>query len=233
MIRSILPSTARKGARHDLAAIKRKSRRTVRQDLHAVVVDPEVWEERSGFNDYPYEDIAYAVSDRRGADNVAALQRWAPSQVKGVRPEDALSKMRGLLPDSTVGRHALTHIDHLEAFYVPEDHMPARVYDGKSGYGIYRAHLERTGVTYGERLRAILEQPGKHKALNRLLKPDLYKIRREWGATRYKYVNVSYPETGRPLYGYHDVGACVAYYLTDHERKKKFTTALDKIEGGK
>lgn len=134
--RSVLPSTKRKGARLDLQQIKQRNRSKVRRELRQIAqpqaADEVVanYDEASyDLNHYPYEDIRSAVYDRREGDKLGALTRWAPHLVEDVRREDRLSKLRSILPDNLIGRHAISHLEYHDDFYLPNS---SRWYDWRS-----------------------------------------------------------------------------------------------------
>jgi len=245
MLRSVLPSTARKTVRADLATLKRKSRRALRQALHNVAVDIERWDEQAGFDDILYiprrqysDDYGFIVSERRGADNVAALLRWAPSQVKGVRLEDRLSKFRAMLPHNTIGRHAASHVKDLSEFYV-------RKPDDRS-YGVYWWQLYDSSEKRAEkefaaacnyaaleaRLKLVLEDSSKHRRFNKMFKS---RVRLTERCPDGYLITVGYESTGRPLLGVHDIEAFVAHHMKTHLRERGtelgtvITRALDKV----
>lgn len=108
IVRSVLPSTARSNARRTRKLIHRAARRAVNMQLQTGIEDP-VHDIRS--------DIGDMVWDRRSADKIAPLVRWALHHVRA-NPElrdaelhEQLDHFRQLLPDNTIGRHALSHID--------------------------------------------------------------------------------------------------------------------------
>lgn len=124
MIRSVLPSSRYTSARADKRAVNRALRRTVNR-----AVDVLDWDDDLGWDlaDCSYSAIAVAegwyrrdmheiVWERRQGDKAAALERWAPHQVAHLPVEDRLSRMAAMLPDSTVGRHALDHLRFLPEF---------------------------------------------------------------------------------------------------------------------
>jgi hypothetical protein len=107
MIRSVLPSNARKGARASRRLIHRAASHTFKTRLRAGDYDVVV-------------DIRGAIDemvwDRRAADKVAPLVRWALHHVRtdlalrDAGTAERLDHFRQLLPDTTIGRHALSHI---------------------------------------------------------------------------------------------------------------------------
>ena len=139
MVRSILPSTARKGARENKRNVNQRHRSSVRQALrqHRDVLaeerffdhdefDVDSYDERFDF-DAPYDKlcnadheyksrIKYVMWDRREADKVAPIIRWAEAKVADVRPEDRLSWLQARMPDNLAVRHAVSHIKFSDAF---------------------------------------------------------------------------------------------------------------------
>jgi hypothetical protein len=103
MIRSVLPSTARKGARHAKANRKRRVRREVRQDLRCEDFD----ESKADFS--LDAQLSTVVWNRRSADKLNHFMRWCEAKTDGMSMEDALSYVRALLPSSVIGDHAYGH----------------------------------------------------------------------------------------------------------------------------
>lgn len=107
IIRSVLPSTARRDARATRKLIHRAARRKTRAALRAGDTD--------GFVDVR-GTIGEMVWDRRAADKTAPLVRWAlhhvqhDPQLRDADVAERLGHFRQLLPDNTIGRHALSHI---------------------------------------------------------------------------------------------------------------------------
>jgi hypothetical protein len=107
MIRSVLPSTARHGVRATRRLIHRAERRTAKSRLRAG--DDDVFVDTRGA-------VSDLVWDRRAADKVAPLVRWALHHVRAdpalrdATTAERLEHFRRLLPDTTIGRHALSHI---------------------------------------------------------------------------------------------------------------------------
>ena len=122
MARSILPSTARAGSRERKKGSARRARSRNRARLARLashVADADAFQEALGC--YDLDDTGWdgMVEDRRGADKVAPLIRWAqariartPSLAQGdyrVRRSYFVAILRG----TVVGRHAISHLDHL------------------------------------------------------------------------------------------------------------------------
>lgn len=108
MIESVLPSTARKMARDERAHLHRRHRRSVTLALTSGSDDPVGRDNRS--------DFAELVYSRRAADKVAPLERWAIALIdrdpvlRTATVDEQLDHFRRLLPDTKIGRHALSHI---------------------------------------------------------------------------------------------------------------------------
>jgi hypothetical protein len=119
MARSVLPSSARKGARDNKAIIKHKNRHKVRQALREWrhEIDPYDYE---GFADHDYiygyagdQNIKMAVNDRRGADKLSVVhwaERLCATKLADLCEEERLEYFRKVMPDNLIGRHALGHI---------------------------------------------------------------------------------------------------------------------------
>lgn len=108
MIESVLPSTARKMARAEQARLHRRRRRSVNIELTAGSDDPIGRDVRS--------EVAELIYSRRAADKVGSLERWALALIdrnpalRDADVDDQLEHFRRLLPDTKIGRHALSHI---------------------------------------------------------------------------------------------------------------------------
>lgn len=108
IIRSVLPSTARNDARNTRKHIHRAERRSINAALQRGDNEPLARDSR--------DDFAELVADRRGADKTAPLVRWALHHARtspklcGASLDEQVDYFRQLLPDNTIGRHALSHI---------------------------------------------------------------------------------------------------------------------------
>lgn len=114
MMRSILPSTARKGAREDKNAINRRRRARVRSDLHDVwdLESAEEWDADWIHKDLDYK-TTYVVWDRRGADKVSHFIRWAEAKTAHIEDDhEKIPYMRQFLPNNMIGRHAESHLPY-------------------------------------------------------------------------------------------------------------------------
>ena len=194
--RSVLPSTDRKAARKNLAAIKRNGRRAVRQDLRAIgreerqeaVVDRY---DGAPFDPWGYPDgrISWAVRSRRRADKLGPVTRWGRATTRLLPLEDRLGEVRRLLDDTLAGRHAASHLQWDPHFLVRHDHVPPW-----RGDPTYWRRARRTQPPVDE-LRdavAVLLADGRHRELNDRMKA----VPRDDGSVRV-------------LAGQHDVDAFV------------------------
>jgi hypothetical protein len=151
MIESVLPSTARKMARDMRASMHRRHRRRVNVALQAGSDDPLGTDIRT--------DLSELVYGRRAADKTGSLERWALALVdrdptlRDAGIHNQLHHFRRLLPDTKIGRHALSHID------VALRWRARKPWQGR----------ERTPLVTVDDVRALYER-GVHDELNRQLK---------------------------------------------------------------
>lgn len=111
MARSILPSTGREQARNHKRQIARETRRTERQAVRTMDYD-----EGLDFDDRQRNiDLSWMKSNRREKDKVKPLMRWAPKVTKGA-PDKRMAQLRGMLPNNTIGDHAIDHVRYLKEF---------------------------------------------------------------------------------------------------------------------
>lgn len=125
MCRSILPSSARRSARENLAAWKRHHRRSVRLQIHDAM--GYEWLDYEGTTldvdtNRPIDGgfgwdriITHIVRQRRDSDKVGPIMAWARATAAAL-PGDDLDKymwFKRVLPDNLIGRHALSHIEFI------------------------------------------------------------------------------------------------------------------------
>src|SRR5262249_8062663 len=127
--RSVLPSTNRQRARRELAVAKRRARRLVRKDLAGLTRVPGAADVVDAYDEARFDPLAtaarsvrYAVADRRLDDKLGPLERWARAITRDVPLEDRLDAVRRVLDDNLIGRHALSHLELDDHFYVPYVH---------------------------------------------------------------------------------------------------------------
>lgn len=111
MVESVLPSTRRTTARTERRIIHKRQRTRQRDMLRIIAADPDFREGRRA------SAISNMVSDRRAADNIGALCRWAAAIVER---DPALAAadwptqrawFAAILPSDLIGQHALQHIE--------------------------------------------------------------------------------------------------------------------------
>lgn len=133
MMRSILPSTARKSAKYAKDHLHRENRRSA-STHYSQYKGPSSYVEDIYDDDHfdhdrwiephqtGWDSIVY---DRRGADKLAHFEKWAYHKTKHIRREDRFSTIAGMLPRNVIGLHALSHLDFLK---VPrEGHWTFRI----------------------------------------------------------------------------------------------------------
>lgn len=134
--RGTLPSKARKGARdkkRNFHASHRHAQRQVNNDIlrrttvigdDGLYTDPDLYDDFDGkviYDGYHAstknrnaDDMSYIVDDRREADKLGPLLRWAEAternKMVGWDDRDKFAYFKAILPDSLQGRHALGHV---------------------------------------------------------------------------------------------------------------------------
>lgn len=213
MIRSVLPSKSRKGARDDLNNARRAARSEARSRMsvyRGYVRDIDEIEHDIALDDYPTERIGEIVDNRREADKLGPLFRWAPAQVEHLPQHERLDAMRALIGNTPMGRHALGHLKFEDAFYVED---PTSYRYGNAAWAARRAEYaearRRNAELLREDLRFVVETNG---ALSRFNEP----YRASW-VHRWVYddkgrrtATVCERYEGRPLLGLHDIEDFIA-----------------------
>lgn len=198
MVRSILPSTARKGARDNKRNVNQRHRSSVKQALnqHRDVLSNERFFDHEEFATDSYDEffdfdvaydkicdadheyrsrIKYVMWYRRDADKVAPIIRWAEAKVADVRPEDRLSWLRARMPDNLAVRHAISHIEFSDAF---PDQNPYEYY-WRSQY--YKTPEERAWESAANYAQAVvdLQRVCEHslKRFNKLIPKSVYRTK--------------------------------------------------------
>lgn len=233
MARSVLPSTGRAGARHDLAAVKRRNRRGVRRELSLISSDPEwYWEApKADLTDYPDRDINEVVWDRRAKDNVAAFIRWATESTRGIEdPEDRFNAVKGVLPDGLIGRHALyCHLAYQPEFRVEGPHLWS--WRSSRWRSVEPSHMTVKQVDIEGMLRGAIEM-GRHSDVNRRLREMKvgHHTRRRWCGTAKTIVDAEvYRCDGcnmRPFLGLHDVKDFAVHAMRWRSTHPEFVKAV-------
>lgn len=197
MVESVLPSRARTMARERRRWVHKQARARQRAALAAVAAshgeaDPDFGEGRRK------SAMRWLVLDRRYADNVGALTRWAVAIVEAdpalrVAPvREQAAYFAAILPGDLIGRHALSHIE----FALTYARRPSYARELRAEVAARRAERERE---LGQALARILAQGG-HGELNRALR-----LAHEQHAEAGKS-----PDSPRLLLGAHDIDPFVA-----------------------
>lgn len=188
--RSVLPSTARKAARDNKANRTRRIRRQANLRLHE-------WAEVDNAFDYEgfmpdearfggWDDcIAGIVEQRRNHDKLSVVQ-WAErttvQKLRHLDDEERYQYFKKILPDNTIGRHALGHIaDKIHPFRDGDRFLrnPDYYERGKDGLWHWKGRqntYEDTRARRAEKLHDIFITPDAHKRFNNVLKRSHTKV---------------------------------------------------------
>ena len=197
MARSVLPSTAASSARSNLRAIARTHRRHSKAALRSLrgpVVPEDVFDEDLDDAEWSLANAASrrrselweAINDRRAADKIAPLERWAPKAVAHLAPQDRLPTLRSWLPDGVIGWHAMSHISFLDELSPSHEHL--------ARYRFRPSFAHPSTEELCDRLALVIAS-SSHKEFNRALK-------------------TSFPGT-RLLLGSHDIEDFVLWHTRD------------------
>jgi hypothetical protein len=127
IIESVLPCTrnAAQSFAKDIRRVKQNERRKVSHAItnmysRGATADAVIESYDDQAFDWNYKDPnkTWMVRERRDHDNLGALLRWAPTQIEDVRVQDRASKIKAMLPNNTIGRHAAGHVADLSEFEV-------------------------------------------------------------------------------------------------------------------
>ncbi len=116
MARSVLPSKARVTARQDRRAIHHQERAHLREALFEARSERDADDIEAVVDYVDRSSMIWLVGQRRGADKVGPLMRWAERTVaqsprlRAMSPQDQLEHFRRLMPSNLIGEHALSHI---------------------------------------------------------------------------------------------------------------------------
>lgn len=202
MSRSVLPANRRRSrsTARDLEMIRRTARRQVRAQLRQARYIPLDFDQlNADLEQWPTQHIRQAVRERREADNVAAVMRWAPRASAHLRIEDRYSWVRSRMPDSIIGWHAMTHVryaDDMTPEYEHEGALYSPQWRARNRARLERARFERYCAVH-QALRHIIESG--------LLRQFNYENKRPWHD----------PQSGRwytarTLHGLHDIEDYIA-----------------------
>lgn len=116
MAESVLPSTRRRAAREDRRAIHQRHRAQTTAALDQFRLGGDPIDIEANLRGTPSREIRDFIWDRRSADKVGPLIRWAIRRVeRDPRLRDAdvatqLAAFRAVFPNNLIGRHAIDHI---------------------------------------------------------------------------------------------------------------------------
>jgi hypothetical protein len=194
MIESVLPSTAREQARERRRLIHKRARARQRLALTSVraTCDDTSIDFRDGRR---RSELKWMVFDRRAADNVGALTRWAAAVVAAdTRLRDApvhvqVAYFAAILPADLIGRHAVQHIEWALTYLAQRP-----IWDSRRAS--WRNRSAKRQQALAEALHQVIAQ-GRHRDFNDSL-------RRVYRA---QVVPESPPAKTRFLLGAHDIDA--------------------------
>jgi hypothetical protein len=159
--RSVLPSTRRRSARDDRRMIHGQQRA---RELAAVTACRRAADPDSVTPDVRgtyAPDITHMVRDRRSRDKIGPLVRWARATIaadpvlRSASRAEQIAYFARLMPDTTIGRHAVQHIEQDLEWH---ERRARFIASRPSAPGPHVAEMERG-------LRQILET-GLHDAFN-------------------------------------------------------------------
>lgn len=161
MSRSVLPSTGRKSARDNRRIIHRQQRARELAAVTAYHRDAAPDSVTPDIQGTYGPDITYVVRQRRSRDKVGPLIRWAEATIaadphlRSASRSEQVAYFVRLMPDTTIGRHAVQHIEQaLEWRERRARHNASR----PTAPGPHVTNMDR-------QLRQILEA-GQHATLN-------------------------------------------------------------------
>ncbi|MDT3440789.1 MULTISPECIES: hypothetical protein [unclassified Pseudofrankia] len=169
MAESVLPSTARRSARQERRRIHQRQRARERNLMVVVRGNAEHDDGNADFREViRRRDITQMVWDRRGADKIGSLVRWAGSRVdrddslREASVDEQVQYFARLLPDNLIGRHAVQHIES-------ELEHRARSGEWRERRATLADRLRRERAQLADDLRTILDA-GRHRELNQALR---------------------------------------------------------------
>ena len=221
MLRSVLPSTARKSARDNKQLLHGQERQRTRQAIRtADFQDPENFDIEP-----PHIRKAHAikeiVGERRGADKVGPLVRWAERLSRTLPPQDIRSHFQALLPEGVIGEHALGHLRGIDGF--SNDRYKHSSLDNQPFHPKAKRPLKDRKF-----LRLCCEHPRLHRALNQAILTGFPKVKQD--ATRQIWKCFCGYKVGRYSFG----PPAPVHYLTQNDTEhcptRKFITETYKVE---
>ncbi len=208
MVRSVLPSTARHTAKDNKNRIHREARRTSRQDVAQMAIDPERYEEFLDDDRTDRVETRRVVSDRRDADKTSPLRRWAPHVTEGL-PDARLKQLRAIVPDNVIGDHAISHVEYLDEFdtdkHARELRYPKSTPESRRAYN--RKNPDKRSFEDGFRVTLLREiiVKGLQGRLNEVLQSQHTSWKKEYQTPTGVDTRKIGPLTARKLLGLGDV----------------------------
>jgi len=211
MAESILPSTRRTSARVDRRAIHARHRARQLHQLRRLELGMVDTEFDVGIERARTGEVRDLVWDRRAADKIGPLQRWARVRLqrnpalRHLPLEDQVRAFAQLMPDNLIGRHAVDHIR-----WALESDLRRAQRPNSRPAPVTSPHVAETAAA----VHRILEA-GRHRELNdgirRLVRREEADLARARGSGRY-----GPPPTiaHRLLAGLHDVEAFAQTHAT-------------------
>jgi hypothetical protein len=196
MIESVLPSAARLTARRMRRQIHSSRRMRETQALQRHWRTERLDDYALGDGNF-LSDVSHLVWTRRAWDKVGPLTRWAVRRVladpdlRDAPLAEQVNHFRGLLPDNTVGRHALQHIESALRWQLRGGEWSSAAAD--------HATQERIATMTAQTHRILAA--GRHAELNRRLKRLLAREAASGRRADWRFV----PAPRRLLAGAHDV----------------------------
>ncbi|RKH56876.1 hypothetical protein [Corallococcus aberystwythensis] len=224
MARSLLPSKNREPARKARARIHRAARHEVRQELAMWLRDGDV--EADVPPCAPWEDTAIhqQVYWRQSGDKVNPFIRWATARTRHLPREARIGHVRGLLPRSVIGEHALGHLERTSAFEDPAEAAWRHIYWRRQEARRKAARMDRG--EQAQLLRALLQEPDGHRTFNRYLR-ERYTVTGAMNDEAPANRKLAKLPAHRPLLGVHDVNPFLDSLQPDAYRSYYLTPPLD------
>ncbi len=193
MMRSLLPSKARKGARDARKTVHRQNRNNIKQKIchyKGKASDVMADYEEDGYDLEYFVDMHNngwdsVVEDRRNADKIAPYIRWATAITQDIPQEDRYDYMRSITPNNLIGRHALSHIEYLDHFENSHSKMSwYKIYlrerendtDRQARIALYRRQKEfrvQARKNFEDTIRAIARDDKRRAKMNKWLERNV------------------------------------------------------------
>lgn len=231
MVRSILPSRARKTAKKRKDGLHRQNRHVIDTNLRNLRgVSSDVIEDfENDDHDYEYYGEPHRVNwggwgdivyDRRGADHLNHFERWIHAKTKHMRPEDRYRYVKSTL-NGALGTHAMSHLYWLKHDPLRPDEFDKRFEPGwRTGYwnNSFREFVKNRNASLEAALRKIAHNDRARTKFNEYMRKHAshdvyYKETRIFTTTFHSRTGYKMDTTlekmeyfgARTLNGYHDV----------------------------